>query len=53
MPVKVYGDVKKGDKLVAGLNGHAKVKEGAEHVFAIALNNKDDNGAGIVEAVIL
>jgi hypothetical protein len=53
VPVKVYGDVKKGDKLVAGLNGHAKVKEGAEHVFAIALNNKDDNGAGVVEAVIL
>jgi hypothetical protein len=53
VPVKVYGDVKKGDKLVAGVNGHAKVKEGAEHVFAIALNNKDDNGAGVVEAVIL
>ncbi len=53
VPVKVYGEVKKGDKLVAGSNGHAKVKEGAEHVFAIALNNKDDNGAGTVEAVIL
>ena len=53
VPVKVYGEIKKGDKLAAGLNGHAKVKDGAEHVFAIALSNKDDNGAGTVEAVIL
>lgn len=49
--VKVTGDIKKGDELVAGNGGYAtKVSEEFKKVFAIALEN---NEKGLIEAVIL
>ena len=64
VPVKVLGPVRKGDKLIAAGNGCA----GSAHVilknmairagsfpdtFAIALENSDDDGLKLVEAIIL
>jgi hypothetical protein len=64
VPVKVLGPVRKGDKLIAAGNGCA----GSAHVilknmairagsfpdtFAIALENSDDDGIKLVEAIIL
>jgi hypothetical protein len=49
--VKVTGDIKKGDELVAGNGGYAtKVSNEFNKVFAIAL---EDNEKGLIEAVIL
>ncbi len=49
--VKVTGDIKKGDELVAGNGGYAaKVSVEFNKVFAIAL---EDNEKGLIEAVIL
>jgi len=49
--VKVTGDIKKGDELVAGNGGYAtKVSDEFNKVFAIALEN---NEKGLIEAVIL
>ena len=49
--VKVTGDIKKGDELVAGNGGYAtKVSDEFNKVFAIAL---EDNEKGLIEAVIL
>jgi hypothetical protein len=64
VPVKVLGPVRKGDKLIAAGNGCA----GSAHVilknmairagsfpdtFAISLENSDDEGVKLVEAIIL
>ena len=51
VPVKVSGAVKKGDELVAGENGVAVV--GENKVFAIALEDNDQPGIKLVEAVVL
>lgn len=51
VPVKVYGRVNKGDELVAGENGLAVV--GENKVFAIALEDNDEPGIKLVEAVVL
>jgi hypothetical protein len=49
--VKVTGDVKKGDELVAGNGGFATtISEEFTKVFAIAL---EDNDKGLIEAIIL
>jgi hypothetical protein len=64
VPVKVLGPVRKGDKLIAAGNGCA----GSAHVilknmairagsfpdtFAISLENSDDEGVKLIEAIIL
>ena len=54
IPVKVSGEVKKGDRLIAGDNGCAVV--GVPHsndVFAIALETNLEGGVKLVEAVVL
>ncbi len=52
VPVKVVGDVKKGDYLVAGHNGHAQVSNSImANIFAVALT--DSQKSGYVEAIIL
>jgi hypothetical protein len=54
VPVKVIGAVRKGDSLIAANNGCASV--GVHHsndVFAIALQNSDDTGIKLVEALVL
>ena len=49
--IKVTGDVKKGDELVAGNGGFATtISEEFNKVFAIAL---EDNDKGLIEAIIL
>ena len=49
--VKVTGEIKKGDELVAGNGGFAtKLNDEFKKVFAIAL---EDNQKGLIEAVIL
>lgn len=53
VPVKVTGSVKKGDRLVAGNNGTAIAAQQGIDTFAIALEDNDDIGVKIVEAVIL
>lgn len=54
VPVKVYGKVKKGDQLIANHNGAAISKTSADgHVFAIALENNDNDEIKLVEAVVL
>lgn len=54
VPVKVFGNVKKGDRLIAGENGTARVPGVSfEDVFAIALETSTDDGIKIIEAVIL
>jgi hypothetical protein len=54
VPVRVIGAVRKGDSLIAANNGCASV--GVHHsndVFAIALENSDDTGIKLVEALVL
>lgn len=52
VPVKIYGDVKKSQRLVAGSNGKAIVARDSDtDVFAIALENS--NGKDVIEALIL
>ena len=56
VPVKVYGPVKKGDRLIAYTNGVAKALtplEMPDLVFAIALEDNTNPDVKIVEAVIL
>lgn len=54
VPVKVVGTIRKGQRLIAANDGCAVA--GLPHaadVFAIALENSDDNGVKLIEAVIL
>jgi hypothetical protein len=55
VPVRTRGNVKKGDRLVAGNNGCAEVAkpEDYNNVFAIALESSDDQNIKNIEAVIL
>lgn len=64
VPVKVLGPVRKGDRLMASSNGCATVSENVmKHTalrannfpdtFAIALENSDDAGVKLIEAIIL
>lgn len=54
VPVKVYGPVRKGDRLIAGDNGAARVPMTSNgDVFAIALESNDEPGIRLIEAVIL
>jgi len=53
VPVKVFGTVKKGDKLVAHDDGTAVHSYSSVDVFAIALENNDEPGVKLVECVIL
>jgi hypothetical protein len=53
VPVKVNGEVKKGDRLVAGDWGCAQVAADRLDVFAIALESSDDAGVKLIEAVVL
>lgn len=50
VPVKILGEVSKGDRLVATDNGCAKTTRSSEWTFAIALEDGTD---GTIEAVIL
>lgn len=58
VPVKVRGEVKKGDELISSGDGYAEALTGPViskahfHVFAVALGS-NANGEGTVEAVIL
>jgi hypothetical protein len=64
VPVKVFGAVKKGDRLLAYTNGCATTADVAmknatiraghfPDTFAIALENNDDTGIKLVESIIL
>jgi hypothetical protein len=54
VPVKVFGSVKKGDKLVAHDQGTAVVTQISDiNVFAVALETSDVTEVKLVEAVIL
>jgi len=54
VPVKVMGAVRKGQRLVAANGGYAVAAvPHANDVFAIALENNNDTGAKLVEAVVL
>ncbi len=54
VPVKVMGAVKKGQRLIAANGGYAvAAAPHANDVFAIALENNNDAGAKLVEAVVL
>ena len=54
VPVKVYGAVRKGDRLVAGPSGSAIAAHGNfANVFAVALETNGDADVKLVEAVIL
>lgn len=57
VPVKVIGEVKKGDSLVASNYGVASVlseSNGLPYlVFAIALESSDESGVKLIEAIIL
>lgn len=53
VPVKVIGAVKKGDRLVAGDQGHAQVAADRLDVFAVALESSDDAGIKLIESVVL
>jgi hypothetical protein len=56
VPVKVYGAVKKGDRLVAFDNGTAKVADSFEEktdVFAVALESSDEISVKLIESVII
>lgn len=56
VPVKVIGPVQKGDRLVSAGNGYARVGKKPEltawNVIGRALENKNDDGPGMVEAVV-
>lgn len=54
VPVKVFGSVIKGQRLVAGPNGTAQAAMGNNaDVFAIALESNEDSAVKLVECVIL
>lgn len=54
VPCKVYGGVKKGDRLVAGPNGAAIAAHGNyANVFAIALESNGVDGVKTIEALVL
>ena len=54
VPVKVNGPVVKGQKLVASIDGSAQAAmSGNTDVFAIALETSNEQGAKLVECVIL
>jgi hypothetical protein len=54
VPVKVTGNVKKGQRLVAGPNGTAQAAMGNNaDVFAIALASSDEAGVKLVECLVL
>ncbi len=64
VPVKVVGQVRKGDRLMASSNGCAAVAERVmknmavraatfPDTFAIALENSDDEGVKLIESIIL
>jgi hypothetical protein len=55
VPVKVYGPVTKGDRLIAANSGAAiAIKTNTYDVFAIALETREDiMGVHIIEAVVL
>ena len=54
VPTMVAGIVKKGDRLVAGNTGVAIVsKFGSNDVFAIALEDKNNSGVDLIEAIII
>lgn len=55
--VKVIGPVTKGDRLVSAGNGHARAGRSEEvtpfNTFGRALENKDSDGEGLIEAVVM
>jgi len=54
VPVKLIGAVRRGENLISANNGCASV--GVHHssdVFAIALENSNETGVKLVEAIIL
>jgi hypothetical protein len=54
VPVKVVGEIVKGDHLVAGVNGVAMAHTlDSAYVFAIALESSKDTGIKLIEAVVL
>jgi hypothetical protein len=53
VPVKVAGEVRKGQRLVAAANGTALASSPNANVFAVALESSDDNGVKLIECVIL
>ena len=54
VPVKVTGNVKKGQRLVAGPNGTAQAAMGNNaDVFAIALASSDEAGVKLIECLVL
>ena len=54
VPVKVVGEIVKGDQLVAGVNGVAMAHTlDSAYVFAIALESSKDAGIKLIEAVVL
>jgi hypothetical protein len=56
VPVKVVGQVAKGDRLVSAGNGQARSAKAGEatpfNVIGRSLENKTDTGEGTVEAVV-
>jgi len=54
VPCKVIGQVKKGQKLVAGSNGAAQISFGnSADVFAIALESNDEVSEKTIEVLVL
>jgi hypothetical protein len=54
VPVKISGQVKKGDKLIANDNGTASVAlETDINIFAIALESSSISTMKLIEAVVL
>jgi len=54
VPCKVLGQIKKGQRLVAGANGAAQAAYGANSdVFAIALESSDEAGEKTIEVLVL
>jgi hypothetical protein len=56
VPVRVIGPVKKGDRLVSAGNGLARAGAKNElspfNVIGRSLENKTDDGEGIIEAIV-
>ena len=56
VPVKVIGQVNKGDRLVSAGDGMARAAQAGEatafNVIGRALTNKVDSGEGTVEAIV-
>ena len=54
VPVKVIGQIKKGQDLIAADNGCAMIAPSdSSRVFAVALETSDDEGVKIIEALVL